>query len=104
MIDDEAQDQDALAAEYVLGTLDADERAQAQALMWVNPEFATLVRQWERRLGELHAMADAIEPPAPIWTAIKTQIEALTSKSDAAAEGAAAPAFAAAAAPAAPTG
>lgn len=104
MIDDEAQDQDALAAEYVLGTLDADERAQAQALMLVNPEFATLVRQWERRLGELHAMVDAIEPPAPIWNAIKTQIEALTSKSDATAEGAAAPAFAAAAAPAVPTG
>ena len=27
------EDQDALAAEYVLGTLDADERAQADALI-----------------------------------------------------------------------
>ncbi|MEA2930629.1 MAG: hypothetical protein QOG38_3057, partial [Hyphomicrobiales bacterium] len=34
MMDD---DKDGLASEYVLGTLDADERAQAEALMTVDP-------------------------------------------------------------------
>ena len=32
-------DQEALAAEYVLGTLDADERAQAQALIGIDSGF-----------------------------------------------------------------
>jgi len=75
MINDEDEDQDALAAEYVIGTLDADERAQAQALMSVDAGFASLVRQWERRLGELQAMVDPIEPPATSWETIKNRID-----------------------------
>ena len=51
-----------VAAEYVLGTLDADERAQVEMMMSVNPEFKLVVEQWERRLGELHAMVGAVEP------------------------------------------
>ena len=38
------EDRDGFAAEYVLGTLDADERAQADALMLVDPAFAASVR------------------------------------------------------------
>ena len=68
MTDDD--DQDALAAEYVLGTLDPDERGQAQALMAVDAVFAASVRAWERRLGELYAMVDPVEPPAQLWDAI----------------------------------
>ncbi|MGA8410627.1 MAG: anti-sigma factor, partial [Xanthobacteraceae bacterium] len=40
-------DRDVLAAEYVLGTLDAAERAQAEALVRADASFATLVRGWE---------------------------------------------------------
>ena len=47
------EDRDGFAAEYALGTLDAEERAQADALMIVDQDFAAKVRQWERRLGEL---------------------------------------------------
>jgi len=72
MIHDE--DQDALAAEYVLGTLDPDERAQTQALISVDAGFAALVCQWERRLGDLHAMVDPIEPPQTTWDKIKARI------------------------------
>ena len=36
--------QDALAAEYVLGTLSADEREHAEALMTLDPGFAASVR------------------------------------------------------------
>jgi anti-sigma-K factor RskA len=67
-------DRDALAAEYVLGTLSADERDQAEALLAIDPGFAEIVRQWERRLGELNVMVEAIEPPPEIWERIRDEI------------------------------
>jgi anti-sigma-K factor RskA len=74
---EDAHDNDQLAAEYVLGTLDADERTEAQALIESDAEFATLVQYWERRLGELNAMVDAIEPPAETWERIATRLAEL---------------------------
>jgi len=65
------EDRDGFAAEYVLGTLDAEERAQADALLMVDQDFAAKVRHWERRLGELTAMVAPVEPPAPLWERIK---------------------------------
>jgi anti-sigma-K factor RskA len=70
-------DQDALAAEYVLGTLSADERDQAEALIGVDSGFAEVVHRWERRLGELHVMVEAVEPPPELWEKLKTQISAV---------------------------
>src|SRR5882672_2252806 len=64
-------DTDGFAAEYVLGTLDADERAQADALILVDPGFAAKVRDWERRLGELNVLVAPVEPPATVWERIK---------------------------------
>jgi len=68
------EDRQGLAAEYVLGTLDAAERAQADALLLEDAEFATVVRQWERRLGELNVMVAPVEPPAPVWDKIRDSI------------------------------
>jgi len=68
------EDRDGLAAEYVLGTLDADERAQADALLLVDRDFATVVRQWERRLGELNVLVAPVEPSAPVWDKIKASL------------------------------
>jgi anti-sigma-K factor RskA len=68
------EDHIALAAEYVLGTLDADEVARAETLIAEEPEFAALVRDWERRLGELNAMVDPVEPPADLLGRIKARI------------------------------
>jgi anti-sigma-K factor RskA len=65
------EDRDGFAAEYVLGTLDAEERAQADALMLVDQDFAAKVREWERRLGELNVLVAPIEPSAPVWDRIK---------------------------------
>lgn len=67
-------DRDALAAEYVLGTLSADEREQAEALLAIDPAFAEIVRVWERRLGELNVMVEAVEPPAEVWDKIRSEI------------------------------
>src|ERR1700691_2559070 len=66
-------DRDALDAEYVLGTLSADERDQAGALLAIDTGFAEIVRVWERRLGELNVMVEAVEPPPEVWDKIKTE-------------------------------
>jgi anti-sigma-K factor RskA len=65
---------DALAAEYVLGTLEFDERSQAQTLLGTDENFAAKVRVWERRLGELHVMVEPVEPHGRIWERIKLKI------------------------------
>jgi anti-sigma-K factor RskA len=71
-------DLDALAAEYVLGTLASDERAHAEALIAIDPGFTEAVRHWERRLGELNVMVEAVEPPAEVWDKIKADIDTVT--------------------------
>ncbi len=68
------EDQDSLAAEYVLGTLSAEEREHAEALLSFDPGFETAVRQWERRLGELNVMVEAVEPPTELWEKIKNEV------------------------------
>jgi anti-sigma-K factor RskA len=67
-------DRDALAAEYVLGTLPTDERDQADAMLAIDPGFAEIVRVWERRLGELNVMVEAVEPPPELWHKIRAEI------------------------------
>jgi len=65
---------DALAGEYVLGTLDGDERSHAQSLLAADEEFAAKVKVWERRLGELHLMVEPVEPDAAVWERIKANL------------------------------
>jgi anti-sigma-K factor RskA len=66
-----------LAAEYVLGTLDGDERTQVETMMNVDQDFKALVESWERRLGELHAMVAAVEPPEHVWGKIRSAVTAI---------------------------
>jgi len=68
------EDTDLLAAEFVLGTLDAEERANAQSLLRMDHGFIAMVRIWERRFGELHLMVEPVEPEAKIWQRIKTKL------------------------------
>jgi anti-sigma-K factor RskA len=72
---DETETPDLLAAEYVLGTLATNEREQAETLIANDPAFAQLVRYWERRLGQLHAMVQSVEPPLETWARIKARID-----------------------------
>jgi hypothetical protein len=67
-------DTDTLAAEYVLGTLDFDERAAALDLLSKDQGFAAKVKTWERRLGELHLMVEPVEPEPDIWQRIKAKL------------------------------
>ena len=57
-----SEDHIALAAEYALGTLDADERAQVETMMAVDTEYSALVHAWEYRLGVLNQMVGSVEP------------------------------------------
>jgi anti-sigma-K factor RskA len=68
------EDFDALAAEYVLGTLSEEERAEAERLAARDAEFASRIAAWERRLGILEAMVDPVEPPSEVWDHIRARI------------------------------
>ena len=65
---------DALAAEYVLGSLDFEERARARNLLEADATFAAKVQRWERRFGELHLMVEPVEPDSSIWVRIKAKL------------------------------
>jgi anti-sigma-K factor RskA len=69
-----SEDHIALAAEYALGTLDADERAQVETMMAVDTEFTAMVHAWEYRLGVLNQMVGSIEPRPIVWENIKASI------------------------------
>jgi anti-sigma-K factor RskA len=71
---DYSEDHIALAAEYALGTLDAEERAQVESMMSVDKEFAGIVQAWEFRLGVLNQMVGSVEPPPEIWEKIRNSV------------------------------
>jgi anti-sigma-K factor RskA len=69
-----SEDDIALAAEYALGTLNADERAQVETMMSLDTDFTATVEAWEHKLGVLNQMVGSIEPPAEVWDRIKTAV------------------------------
>ena len=69
-----SEDHIALAAEYALGTLDADERAQVEAMMAVDTEFTGIVHAWEYRLGVLNQMVGSVEPRPIVWENIRAAV------------------------------
>jgi hypothetical protein len=70
------EDTDLLAAEFVLGTLDSEERAGAHSLLKTDHAFIAMVRIWERRFGELHLMVEPVDPDAQLWQRIKSKVAA----------------------------
>src|SRR5580698_5697485 len=67
-----SEDHIALAAEYALGTLDADERAQVETMMSADNGFTAVVQAWEQKLGALNQMVGSIEPRPEVWDRIRT--------------------------------
>jgi len=68
------EDHIALAAEYALGTLDADERAQVETMMAIDEAFAAIVQGWAHRLGVLNQMVGSVEPRPIVWENIRSEI------------------------------
>jgi anti-sigma-K factor RskA len=69
-----SDDHIALAAEYALGTLDADERARVETMMSEDKDFTAMVRAWEHKLGALNQMVGSVEPRPEVWDKIKAAI------------------------------
>ena len=69
-----SEDHIALAAEYALGTLDADERAQVETMMSVDSDFTAMVQAWEHKLGVLNQMVGSVEPRPEVWDRIRTAV------------------------------
>jgi anti-sigma-K factor RskA len=69
-----SEDHIALAAEYALGTLDTEERAQVEAMMSVDTEFTAMVAAWEQKLGVLNQMVGSVEPRPVVWENIRAAI------------------------------
>lgn len=69
-----SEDHIALASEYALGTLDADERAQVETMMAVDKDFTAIVQAWEFRLGVLNQMVGSVEPPPGLWEKISKAV------------------------------
>jgi len=67
-----SEDHIALAAEYALGTLDAEERAQVEAMMSADKDFTAMVEAWEHKLGALNQMVGSVEPRPEVWDKIRT--------------------------------
>lgn len=72
-----------IAGEYVIGTLSAEERAKAEALIGTDARFAALVEAWERHLAPLdedqQLTPNEVQPPEHLWQKIHARLDQLTS-------------------------
>ena len=62
------------AAEYVLGTLQGEERAAFEAAMAEDDALRALVADWEARLTPMCELAAPKEPPAALWKEIERRL------------------------------
>ncbi|SHE64599.1 Anti-sigma-K factor RskA [Kaistia soli DSM 19436] len=67
-------DVDALAAEYVVGTLSRAERRAVETRMLREPDMAAAVAEWAERLAPLDAAAGELVPADRVWGAIAGRI------------------------------
>ena len=67
---------DAAAAEFVLGTLDPTERAFLAARRLREPELDEAIRGWEERLAPLAEATPPIDPPQDYFAAIEARLKA----------------------------
>lgn len=79
------EDLDGLAAEYVLGTLAAGARVDADRLIQTDPAFAGVIHKWERRLGAINVTAQTAPAPEPASEAAREESEAARAAKDEAA-------------------
>ena len=61
---------DEIAGEYVLGTLNNAERAEAEQRIQSDARFAAMVSAWEQRLAPVAGSIGEIAPPGTVWQKI----------------------------------
>lgn len=69
-------DHDIVAAEYVLGTLDAGDRAAFADRLRSDGAAKMAVTAWERRFAGLADRVAPVAPPAHVWAAIEQALQA----------------------------
>lgn len=65
---------DALAAQYVAGTLRGPARRRFEALLPSHPALQRAVREWQDRLLPLTATVEPVAPPPQVWQRIEAQL------------------------------
>lgn len=68
------EDTDLLVGEYVLGTLEREERRKLEEIAAREPTVAAAVMVWERRLAPLHELVAPVDPPETIWPKISGRL------------------------------
>jgi anti-sigma-K factor RskA len=71
---DDPATRQALAAEYVLGTLRGAARRRFERLMVQRPEWRDEVQLWSTRLAGMAARVSPVEPPATLWPRIQARL------------------------------
>ncbi|HEV7264370.1 MAG TPA: anti-sigma factor [Falsiroseomonas sp.] len=74
MIPTDPEGREELAAEYVLGTLEAGEAASVARALETDKPLAEAVARWEARLAPLSALAAAESPPPDLWSRIEVAL------------------------------
>ncbi len=75
MIPTDPAERDALAGEYVLGTLDARAAAEVARAMETDAALRAAVAAWEARLAPLTALASPEAPPPGLWERIAAALD-----------------------------
>jgi len=65
---------DALAAQYVAGTLRGPARRRFEALLPGHPALQAAVADWQARLLPLTAVVDEVQPPPQVWLRIAQRL------------------------------
>jgi anti-sigma-K factor RskA len=68
-------DTDLLVGEYVLGTLEAEERRKLEEIAEREPMVGAAVMVWERRLAPLHELIVPVAPPEGLWEKIAERLD-----------------------------
>jgi anti-sigma-K factor RskA len=71
----EREDIDMLAAEYVLGTLDAAERSAVAARRQREPALAAAIEAWEGRMSPLNELVPPVDPPPVLFDQIMQRLD-----------------------------
>ncbi|MGC4076914.1 MAG: anti-sigma factor [Rubrivivax sp.] len=73
-MNDSPDERSAAAGEYVLGTLDVDERRRFEAALAGDRALQAEVAAWQDRLLPLARHAPPVEPPPGLWPAIEARL------------------------------
>lgn len=77
MIPEDREERELLAAEYVLGTLEAREAAALEEALPGDAGLRQEVEQWRRRLAPLSHLQPALDPPSALWPRIEASLAGL---------------------------